>query len=225
MRILLLMMLTVGMRAGEKEPPPSPIEIFLREAEAHALDEQRRLPPGSTYMEGGRYSDLGRDLRAAQVNDIVTIVVTDRASAIARGVTSSSRKSSARGSIDALAGPVKATGPFRDLLGLQSQSDLKGQGETTRETLLTTTLSARVTHVLPNGNLVVEGSKEIAVNSERQLVTLRGVLRWNDLTPGNQIRSDRLAFLEVQINGRGVVGDAIRRPFILYRILMGLLPF
>jgi flagellar L-ring protein precursor FlgH len=39
------------------------------------------------------------------------------------------------------------------------------------------------------------------------------------------IRSDRLAHLEVRIDGKGVVGDAIRRPNFLYRILLGLLPF
>jgi flagellar L-ring protein precursor FlgH len=51
------------------------------------------------------------------------------------------------------------------------------------------------------------------------------VIRPSDLGPGNLVRSDRLAELEVRINGKGVVGDAVRRPFILYRILLGLLPF
>jgi flagellar L-ring protein precursor FlgH len=102
---------------------------------------------------------------------------------------------------------------------------LQGQGETTRESLLTTTLSARVTHVLPNGNLVVEGTKDLMVNSERQIVTIRGVIRWNDLSPLNRVSSDRLTNLEVYVQGKGVVGDAIRRPNFLYRLLMGLLPF
>ena len=39
------------------------------------------------------------------------------------------------------------------------------------------------------------------------------------------MRSDRLAQLEVRINGKGIVNDAVRRPFLLYRILLGLLPF
>jgi flagellar L-ring protein precursor FlgH len=73
--------------------------------------------------------------------------------------------------------------------------------------------------------MVVEGVKDLQVNSERQLITVRGVVRPVDLTPGNLVRSDRLAQLEVRINGKGVVGDAIRRPFFLYRILLGLLPF
>jgi Flagellar basal body L-ring protein len=207
--------------AKKKEPEPSPIEQYIRQAEAM----QAALPSsaGSLYSSNGILSDLTRDVRAFRVGDIVTILVSDRASAIARGKTSTNRQSSVNSSVGALAGP---TGPA--LSGLASAStatQLQGQGETSRETVLTTTLSARVTHVLPNGYLVVEGNKDIAINSERQQIQVRGVLRWNDLSPANVVRSDRLAELEIRINGKGVVGDAIRQPNFLYRLLLGLLPF
>jgi flagellar L-ring protein precursor FlgH len=78
---------------------------------------------------------------------------------------------------------------------------------------------------MPNGALVVEASKDIEVNSERQTITVRGVARPADIGSDNSVRSDRLAQLELRVNGKGVVGDAIRRPFILYRLLLGLLPF
>ena len=90
---------------------------------------------------------------------------------------------------------------------------------------MTTTLSARVTHVLPNGYLVVEGVRDLLVNSERQAITVRGVIRPLDLGPGNTVRSDRVAQLEVKVSGKGVVEDSIRRPMFLYRLLMGILPF
>ena len=90
---------------------------------------------------------------------------------------------------------------------------------------LSTTVTSIVERVLPNGNLLLRGSKSIAVNSERQVVKVRGVVRPEDLQAGNTIASDRVAMLDVKVNGKGVVGDSIRRPFILYRILMGLLPF
>jgi flagellar L-ring protein FlgH len=115
--------------------------------------------------------------------------------------------------------------PLGNLGAADSDTQLQGQGETSRETVLTTTLSARVTNVLPNGYLVLEGVKDVIVNAERQQVVVRGVARWNDVGPGNTLRSDRLANLEVRIQGKGVVGDAIRRPHFLYRLLMGLLPF
>ena len=135
------------------------------------------------------------------------------------------RQSSVKAGVDAFGGITKTLGPLANLAGADSQSQLNGEAETTRESLVTTTLATRVTNVLPNGNLVLQGTKEVQVNSERQLVTVRGVVRPSDLSPQNTVPSDRLAMLEVHINGKGVVGDAIRRPFILYRLLLGVLPF
>jgi len=69
---------------------------------------------------------------------------------------------------------------------------------------------------------VVEASKDILVNSERQTITFAA---WcgRDIDPTNSVQSSRLAQLEVHIDGKGVVGDAIKRPFILYRLLLGIL--
>ena len=82
-----------------------------------------------------------------------------------------------------------------------------------------------MTHVLPNGYLVLEGTKNILVNSEHQVVTVRGVIRPTDLSPGNIIGSNQIAQVEIKIDGKGVVNDSVRRPNIIYRILLGLLPF
>jgi flagellar L-ring protein precursor FlgH len=209
-----------------KQPPKqelSPLDCYVEEAAARGA--ARHAGPGSLYSETGLFGDLGRDFRAARVDDMVTIVVSDRASALARGSTNTNRKSSAKASVGSLAGPTRIGGVLSDLAKLDGEQQLQGQGETSRETSLTTTLSARITHVLPNGYLVVEGAKSVMINSERQLVTIRGVARWNDVSSGNTLRSDRLANLEVRVQGKGVVGDAIRRPNFLYRLLLGILPF
>lgn len=72
---------------------------------------------------------------------------------------------------------------------------------------------------------MIEGSKTTLVNSENQSITVRGVIRPFDLSNANTIQSGSIAQLELKINGRGVVNDAIRRPNFLYRLLLGLLPF
>jgi flagellar L-ring protein precursor FlgH len=222
-RFLLSILLLACFAYGENKRAAdiSPIDRYI--AEASQAPGASGASPGSMYSGASRLADLTRDLRAAQINDIVTVVVSDRASAVSRGATTSSRSGSARGSIGAIGGVT--TRGLSGLANLSGESELQGQGETSRESVLTTTVSARVTHVLPNGNMVVEGSKDVMVNSERQLVTIRGVIRWNDLTPANTIRSDRIANLEIRVNGKGVVGDAVRRPNFLYRLLLGLLPF
>jgi flagellar L-ring protein precursor FlgH len=210
---------------AERDAPEklSPIERYIEEALAQAATQQP--PPGSLYTAGALLGDIGRDLRASRINDIVTIVVSDRASAVSSGAINTGRSSAANSSILSLFGAVASGGSLANLANLSGEQELQGQGQTSRTTVLTTTISARVTHVLPNGYLVVEGLKDIWINSERQQVAIRGVVRWNDLDGGNRVSSDRLANLEVRVNGKGVVGDAIRRPNFFYRLLLGLLPF
>ena len=181
--------------------------------------------PGSLFSPSGRLADPTRDLRAAEVGDLVTIVVSDSASAIAKGVTNTSRKSSAKNGISSLAGSVAASSPLASLANLSNAQQLDSQGQTSRNMTLSTTISARVVAATANGTLAVEGSKDIWVNSERQTISLTGLIRASDLTTANTVRSDQVADLSIHVNGRGVVGDAIKRPFIFYRILLGLLPF
>ena len=142
-----------------------------------------------------------------------------------RGTTKTQRTSSTKNTIAAAGGLTRAAGPLANLAGVSGDTQLAGQGTTSRSTTLSTTLTARVAHVLPNGALVVEATKDIQINSERQTITVRGVVRPADIDATNSVRSDRLGQLEVRVNGKGVVGDAVRRPFILYRLLLGLLPF
>ena len=181
--------------------------------------------PGSLWSPTSRLTDLGSDVRAVQVDDLVTIVVDEQASAVATGSTKTSRASSANSSVTSLAGPKSPTGGLQNLLKANTAIALDGAGTTSRGATLTATLSARVTHVLPNGYLVLEGTKDLQVNSEHQVISVRGVIRPADLSPGNVISSNQIAQMEIKVNGKGVVNDAVKRPFILYRLLLGLLPF
>jgi len=179
--------------------------------------------PGSLYSPKGRLADFTRDLRANDVGDIVTIVVNDSASALANGATNTSRKSSAKSAINSIAG---ITNPrLTNLLNTASDLELQGTGQTTRNMTIVTTISARVIQVTPNGSLLVEGMKDVGVNSEKQSILVKGLIRPSDLTTSNTIASNQVANLSIQVNGKGVVGDAIRRPHFLYRLIMGLLPF
>ena len=203
---------------------PSALDSYIKEAiEQPAVQVYGGASPGSLWNPAAPLGSLGADLRAAHVDDLVTILVSERAIASASGDTQTARTASARAGVSSIYGPARTQ--LADFLGASGQSQLQGQGATSRESLLTATLAARVTHVLPNGFLVVEGVKETMINSERQTISVRGVVRPVDLSSGNTVRSDRLAQLEVRINGKGVVEDAIRRPHFLYRALLGLLPF
>src|SRR5580704_9466028 len=217
----------VAMAAPKKKPgsqeKPS-LEQYVQEVNLKS-QQSSTASPGSLYTVTGRLADGFRDVRASQTYDLVTILVSDNSSAASTGVTNTSRKSSVAASITALVGPKSATGALSNLANASNNQQLQGQGTTSRGTTLTATVTAEVTAVLPNGNLVVQGQKEIAVNSEKQLITVRGIIRPDDLSPLNSIPSDRVARMEILVNGKGVVNDAVKRPFILYRLLLGLLPF
>ena len=227
-RLIVFMLISVTAVAGrttkKKPDAQSPLDLYIEQA-LKGVKTANESSPGSLYAQTGILADGFRDLRASRLYDLVTIVVADKASAVSSGVSNTSRKSSAKASVTALAGAIAATRPLANLASTSNNQQLQSQGRTSRDSALTTTLTAQVTHVLPNGNLVIQGQKEINVNSEHQTVTIRGILRPDDLSPGNQIPSDRVAMLEVRVTGKGVVNDAVKRPFILYRLLLGLLPF
>ena len=206
-------------------PEPSPLDKYITDAYKDGSSPQAAHPLGSTWSQNALFSNLGMDLRANRVNDLVNIVVTETFSAVANGDVKTQRQSTAKSNIAQLAGVTKTTGPLANLLGTNTQTQLQGTGETSRGAVLTANLSARVTHILPNGYLVIEGTKRVQVSSENQVVTVRGVIRPVDLAPNNSISSNLIAQMEIQVNGKGVINDTIHRPNILYRILLGILPF
>ncbi len=207
-----------------KEPEKTALEKYVDYAHQTAV-ESAAENPGSLLAGPVVFADLSTDLHARNVNDIVTIIVSEQASAVSTGLTKTQRTSNANAGITSAAGPLAVPGRLADLITVNGNNQLNGQGTTSRTTTLTTTITARVIDVMPNGFLVVEGSKTVLVNSENQIITLRGVVRPYDLSRTNTVASGSVAEMELKINGRGVVNDAVHRPNILYRVLLGALPF
>lgn len=211
-------------KKAKKPPEPTALDRYLQEALKQPVAPVQPSA-GSLWSSASRMTDIGSDVRAAQVDNLVTIVVQEQASAVATGATKTSRASTASNQITSLLGPKSPGGALQNLLNATGSQTLDGSGSTSRGATISATLSARVTNVLPNGYLVLQGTKDVLVNSEHQLVTVRGVIRPADLSAGNIITSNQIAQMEIRIDGKGVVNDAIRRPFILWRLLLGILPF
>jgi flagellar L-ring protein precursor FlgH len=79
-------------------------------------------------------------------------------------------------------------------------------------------MTSRVTEVLPNGDLVVEGVREIDINGDRTLIVLTGVIRAIDILPGNVIPSSRIGQLRIRSLSQGLINDSLT-PGWLIRIL------
>lgn len=193
---------------------------------AAAKEPQRSepAPEGSLWASHGRRSDLFRDPKAVDVNDILTIRVNESTSAVAAADAKSSRDSEISAGASALFGLEGKIKELPNLTGAKGTNTFEGQGSTTRQTTLQTSLSARVVDVLANGYLVIEGVREVRVNNENQTVYLTGVVRPEDIGRGNVVLSSAVAQMTVRVQGRGGVSQPLK-PGWLQKILYGILPF
>jgi flagellar L-ring protein FlgH len=180
--------------------------------------------PGSLWAPQGALSDMSSDYKARYVGDIVTLTVVESTSAETTGDTNTSRAFQTSSAITALPGRAK-TGGVNPLFGANSSTALKGTGETDAGDTLTTSLSARVLAVLSNGNLVVEAQRSVLINSQREMMVVRGILRPGDIAPNNTAPSTALASLEIELKGKGDVSDSISRPNVIMRTLLWLIGF
>lgn len=94
-----------------------------------------------------------------------------------------------------------------NLVDVQSDHDVSGEGKIDRSEKIDVTMAAIVTQVLPNGNLVIEGTQEIRVNYELRQLTVRGIIRRADISSDNSIESSKIAELRVSYGGQGTISD------------------
>jgi flagellar L-ring protein precursor FlgH len=79
--------------------------------------------------------------------------------------------------------------------------------------------------VLPSGNLVVEAGRKIFMNNQHEDITVRGVVRPNDIGPNNTIASSSLANLEIEMKGKGIISDSTRPLNPITRAILWLVGF
>jgi len=195
---------------------------YVAEASAQAAPPQSS--EGSLWVSQGANSNLFRDFKARQVNDVVTIMVSETTSANATADAANNKDSTANVGMNSFFGLEKKIKELPNLVDGKSSTTFKGNGSTTRATTLTTTMTARVKGVLPNGYLVIEGVREVRVNNENQTIYLTGIVRPEDISARNVVPSAAIAQMEVRVQGRGVVSQPLK-PGLLYRFLSGVFPF
>lgn len=149
-------------------------------------------------------SDLTSDPNARHLNDLVTIKVIESLSASGSADSNVDKSGSATATF-----PGKIGTALGKVLPSDTETKFKGSGATTRTTELSAVLTARVTEVLPNGDLVVEGVREVDINGDRSIVVLSGVVRPIDIQPGNVIPSTMVGQLRIRSLSAGLVKDSL----------------
>ena len=169
-----------------------------------------------------------KDQRAAQVGDILTVLVNIADTAALANATGTTRTGSEAAGIPNLGGlETKAAAVGVDpknLLNTTSTNANTGTGTITRNETVTLRLAGVVTQVLPNGNLVVTARQEVRVNSELRQLQVSGVVRPQDIASDNTVVHDRMAEARIGYGGRGTLTD-LQTPRYGQQILDILLPF
>ena len=79
-------------------------------------------------------------------------------------------------------------------------------------------MTSQVVEVLPNGNLVIEGSQSLVVNRENQEITVRGIVRPQDIAADNTVLSTYISDASISYQGSGSLGTQ-QKPGIITQIL------
>lgn len=217
------LVLLVGCGSSQKPTAPPPIAVAP-------------FPPpktvGSLWQEENGRAYLYEDLRAMRAGDILTIKIVEKHKGSKSADTSAQRESTIDNSMGGTGSGfigipgVKLSSSMRQSLGIDvtAKNKFGGKGATSREDTLTGILSAVVTEVLPNGDLRIQGHREVTVNSEKQLMNLTGRVRRVDVDTKNQVQSTAIAEAKIEYSGLGVVDD-VQRPGWFTRILDWVYPF
>ncbi len=209
--------------ASKATPPEEALRAYISRVRAQQAAEVRT--PGSLWSDQGQLVRLGTDVKAFRLHDVVMIVVGESLSASANGQVKNSRASNATSGISALFGALKTSSNMQNLLGATAASGLTAQGQSTTDSSLSTTFGAEVMDVLPNGMLVVQATRQLTFSQQTQLITLRGLVRPEDVSNQNQVLSTAMTDLELEVTGKGIVNDSTYRQNPVVRFLEKLLVF
>jgi len=209
--ILLGSLLLSGCTARTVDPeisftPPTYVqEMPAREEESSFVSR------GSLFGQGD--SPLFSDHKAMHVNDIVTVVISEKA-------TSSNKANKALTEADTLGlngGMFTSAGQNASIssavnklngvanIGFSagSNSNYAGSGSATKDASFTTTVSARIVKVMANGNYFITGRREIMVDDQKQIMQLSGVIRPYDIDQNNQINSAKISDAKIMYANQG----------------------
>ena len=229
--VLILALAASGCATGKPElssrtPIPSPAATSARLRTPSAS-------PGSLFTQ--QRSDIYTDLRGRHVGDIIIVEITENAKAKKKADSKAERTNEYEAGIPYLLGYANrlrlgANSAQKDaltgkpLVQATFSSKHDATSELSKEDTMTASIGCTVVEVLPNGNMLVRGSREIEVNGETQYIILQGTVRPADVSTRNTVLSTQLADARIAYTGRGVLSDK-QKPGWLARLLDHIWPF
>jgi len=200
------------------------------------INYDHRLQPikheGSLWRENGELSSLFKDYKASNVGDVVTVYLDpdSKLRGESGANTDVERTGGVGGSLKAgWSGTNWKSGDYKGSADAELSSSSKGGGKTTRTGILTGTITARVVKVLPDGNLVIVGGREITVNDETQDLIVSGIIQPRDIRYESkkkryEVDSSCISDAKFVYRGRGVINER-QRPGWFSNLFNVLSPF
>jgi len=200
-----------------KEPPMQPVQPLVQTEPIKwpaMVSGEFDNYASSNSLWTKRSKAFFKDQRAFKKGDILTVKIEisdkaelDNKTERKRTETDTSGVSKFFGLEGKLANLVSPETNPAQLLASNTNLNNLGEGVIEREEQIDTIVAAVVTDVLPNGNLVIYGSQEVRVNYEVRQLTVRGVIRPEDIDPRNEIQYSQIAEARISYGGKGVIND------------------
>lgn len=219
----LLLTLTVLLGACTTVPPTNVHQpMSARPAQRPDALAASLAATGSIY-QAGTSRTLFEDRRARYVGDTITVTITENTSAATKSNTAVSKT----GSISAAAGPFVGF-PAKTFqsgeLKANSSNVANGKGDAAANNVFTGTITVTVIEVLPNGNLLVSGEKQVAIGHGQEYIRLSGVVNPYFVNAANTVASSQVADARIEYKESGTISEAQVMGW-LARFFLTFLPF
>jgi flagellar L-ring protein precursor FlgH len=169
-----------------------------------------------SLWKGDTSASMFADKRATRVGDVLTIVIQEDNSASKDNSTATSKKSSIDAAIQAFlyspdASKLLTKNGALPSMKMNGNQDFAGSGKISNSEKVAARIAVRVVDVLPNRNLVIEGTRNISFSGESQDAVLRGVVRQEDIAANNTVFSYNIADATIRYISKGTVSDNQRK--------------
>ena len=193
-----------------------------------ASSTPNNLAPGATAAPNATANSLWRpgaraffiDQRASKPGDILTVVININDTAKLTNQTQMQRQNATTGSIknalglETLAAKILPKGyDPANAINQSGSTNSAGTGSLNRQEQISLTVAAVVTGVLPNGNLIIQGSQEVRTNGELRQLTVAGIVRPEDISSANTIQHTQIAEARISYGGQGDLTRVNKTPW------------
>lgn len=164
---------------------------------------------GAIYQAGYVKLALFEDRRARNVGDTLTVVVNEKNSASSNSNASGSHSGSNKLTLSPnIFASSASTGTNTTLLDASAASKFEDKGANANNDIFTGTLTVTVLEVLPNGNLLVSGEKQVSVGEKTEFLRLSGIVNPANVGATNSIYSTQLADAHIEFKNNQYIDGA-----------------